>query len=699
MAMVTSVSGQVPVKVLHWDDSIRNSLNHKKEIIRSDQSIYSSDSFLRHNQPEWTLDVAEGTLDEVIQQLSKEGWQVGNGNHVLEHTYQTFGRVNGLSLFLENNVSEYFAFMIPYFKCLCKVLFGSTLLLSKSFVEAGPPSFFVLLHAFHDNVLNILGEALEEIQRNERWKDLRRPFSTPSGFVHHLDLWRSDNKQFAFQAPLMLSYISGAKGTSGSMARYSKLITSFASSPQAVKASNCLQAVTLQSLKRCYNALSSFSASDCPYTICNVTLFDVCKIGFSVVFIVPHLQPNAILINCDAPHYPCPNTHIGSARSCAWYCKGKSREILTQQDGNLARQGLLVEENLDNHYGPPHPFQKEYNGDAVEDIEEGLFAFIPLRQPEQEDLEPGEAVGPSNYPNAISLNDNDDERVKILHPTARQIICMDHTLHERWRKEFEGEKGAVDSYRDVDMDNNFPVASGPQDTRFFLFASETDWRVACWAIQDGIGHKSFDHLLAIPGRDWDCPITTSEGHTIEVVGGDGAVRRVYPMLACYVADYPEQCLVTCSKYGICPKCKRPPEELSASTAGKPRTDQWTESLYQGVYKHMVHWFQQLLDPKKLDARIRALPPCFGVCYFKNGFSALGQIGGKERKDMAKMLLGCLIGKLPYFIQIAQYPMHDDTTLGYLAQSLNIFHQHKDILICLGVKDHFNVPKFHSLLHY
>ncbi|EGO02644.1 hypothetical protein SERLA73DRAFT_38354, partial [Serpula lacrymans var. lacrymans S7.3] len=94
----------------------------------------------------------------------------------------------------------------------------------------------------------------------------------------------------------------------------------------------------------------------------------------------------------------------------------------------------------------------------------------------------------------------------------------------------------------------------------------------------------------------------------------------------------------------------------------------------------------------------------------NGFSALGQIGGKERKDMAKILLGCLIGKLPRhaiityqslldFIQIAQYPTRDDTTLGYLAQSLNIFHQHKDILIHLGVRDHFNIPKFHSLLHY
>ncbi|EGO04642.1 hypothetical protein SERLA73DRAFT_24498, partial [Serpula lacrymans var. lacrymans S7.3] len=133
-------------------------------------------------------------------------------------------------------------------------------------------------------------------------------------------------------------------------------------------------------------------------------------------------------------------------------------------------------------------------------------------------------------------------------------------------------------------------------------------------------------------------------------------------------------------------------------------------LYQGILKHMVHWCQQLLDPKELDARIRALHPCFGVCYFKNGFFALDWIGGNEKKDMAKILLGRLIGKLPChttityqslldFIQIAQYPTHGDTTLGYIAQSLNIFHQHKDILIRLGVRDHFNIPKFFSLLHY
>jgi hypothetical protein len=78
--------------------------------------------------------------------------------------------------------------------------------------------------------------------------------------------------------------------------------------------------------------------------------------------------------------------------------------------------------------------------------------------------------------------------------------------------------------------------------------------------------------------------------------------------------------------------------------------------------------------------------------------------------MARVLLGCMIGKVPRdviisyrslldFIYLAQYPSHDDITLGYMDDALKEFHQHKEVLFNLGVREHLDIPKIHSLLHY
>ncbi|KAH9916351.1 uncharacterized protein B0H18DRAFT_884910 [Fomitopsis serialis] len=133
-------------------------------------------------------------------------------------------------------------------------------------------------------------------------------------------------------------------------------------------------------------------------------------------------------------------------------------------------------------------------------------------------------------------------------------------------------------------------------------------------------------------------------------------------------------------------------------------------LYQGVFKHLVSWCQDLLSPDELDNRLRCLPQAFGIRHFKNGISSLAQISGKERKEMARVLLGCLIGKIPKpvmlafrsildFIYLAQYPTHDDDTLQYMQDALNTFHKHKGVLVELGIRDDLNIPKLHSLLHY
>ena len=56
----------------------------------------------------------------------------------------------------------------------------------------------------------------------------------------------------------------------------------------------------------------------------------------------------------------------------------------------------------------------------------------------------------------------------------------------------------------------------------------------------------------------------SVGHDgILLIGGDGAVRRCYPILAAYVGDYPEQTLVALVKNGNCPICPAPRDDALA----------------------------------------------------------------------------------------------------------------------------------------
>ena len=57
---------------------------------------------------------------------------------------------------------------------------------------------------------------------------------------------------------------------------------------------------------------------------------------------------------------------------------------------------------------------------------------------------------------------------------------------------------------------------------------------------------------------------------INMTSGDGATRRCHPIYAAYVADYPEQVLVTCVKSGDCIVCIRRRHELGTPTLNTPK---------------------------------------------------------------------------------------------------------------------------------
>lgn len=52
-----------------------------------------------------------------------------------------------------------------------------------------------------------------------------------------------------------------------------------------------------------------------------------------------------------------------------------------------------------------------------------------------------------------------------------------------------------------------------------------------------------------------------------------------------------------------------------------------------------------------------------------------------------------------FCYIARRDIHDTNTLAALDDSLRRFHHHREIFRTSGVRDGFNLPRQHSLLHY
>ncbi|KAF8879798.1 hypothetical protein BD779DRAFT_1446684, partial [Infundibulicybe gibba] len=263
-------------------------------------------------------------------------------------------------------------------------------------------------------------------------------------------------------------------------------------------------------------------------------------------------------------------------------------------------------------------------------------------------------------------------------------------------------------------------------------------------------HQCMSKILA--------PLIQAGRDGVEVICADGFIRLLYIILAVYIADYPEQCLVACCMENRCPSCTVDPKSRGSPVQSPPRdpsitlellgahsrgidplqfdqlgiraiynpfwqdlphcnifecfTPDLLHQLHKGIFKdHLVKWCTDLLGSAEVDARFKAMSRSPGLCHFKKGISTISQWTGTEHKEMQKTFLGVLAGATPNsqviivaraildFIYYAQLQMHTTETLNALQTCLRIFHENKDIFITLGIREHFNFPKLHSLLHY
>ena len=236
---------------------------------------------------------------------------------------------------------------------------------------------------------------------------------------------------------------------------------------------------------------------------------------------------------------------------------------------------------------------------------------------------------------------------------------------------------------------------------------------------------------------------------------DGFIRKVFPILSAYIADYPEQCLVVCCKENSCPTCLVKPENRGDyrvhSLLRDPGTtlealsdkvdgisdefnDQclrlidpfWKDlphcnifscitpdllhQLHKGLFKdHIVSWATKCVlgGQEEVDERFRTMSLHTDIRHFKKGISLTTQWTGNEHKNMEKVFLGVLasatdprvilaVHGVLDFIYYAHFETHTDKSLARLDAAWLMFHENKDVFVDLEIHKHFNISKLHNI---
>lgn len=132
------------------------------------------------------------------------------------------------------------------------------------------------------------------------------------------------------------------------------------------------------------------------------------------------------------------------------------------------------------------------------------------------------------------------------------------------------------------------------------------------------------------------PLKKAGEEGVEMYCADGRVRRVCPILAAYVADFPEQSDMACTGRSQCPVCpvpfklrakyrrqsgrRRRNKDLEALRSYLPHvnfaacvTPDLLHQIHKGLFKgHLVKWLWTILGKERIDARMAAMTVADGM---------------------------------------------------------------------------------------
>ena len=167
------------------------------------------------------------------------------------------------------------------------------------------------------------------------------------------------------------------------------------------------------------------------------------------------------------------------------------------------------------------------------------------------------------------------------------------------------------------------------------------------------------------------PLVAASRDGVEMVCADGWIKCVFQILAVFISDHPEQCLIACCAENRCPKCHMPADQHGANTqfplcnqaqtthilhaqatgqypsefivdglcpifspfwADLPHSNIFScitsdvlHQLHQGVFEdHFKKWYMQLIPQNMFDSHFWAMRPHQGLHQFKDGISKVKQ---------------------------------------------------------------------------
>lgn len=114
-------------------------------------------------------------------------------------------------------------------------------------------------------------------------------------------------------------------------------------------------------------------------------------------------------------------------------------------------------------------------------------------------------------------------------------------------------------------------------------------------------------------------------------------------------------------------------------------------LLHAVFKffrdHVRKWVQAAVGRDVLDSRLKVLPSMIGFRHFGKGIQHISQWTGREDRELLRSIVAASIGGLndqcmkslramADVVYLAQYQSHSETTLQYLSEALQTFHDTK-----------------------